>query len=482
MQRDPSPAQAIPVGGPAGGSVPLSPAGKAGYGIGVYGIFLAWMTTAIALMNFYTEVMGLSAQDAGTIFLLASIWDAVTDPAMGWINDRVKTRWGRYRPWLLFAAVPFAASFAALFYRPQLGAGADLFLWALVAHLIFRTFYTAVYMPYTAMIARLSTNAPERSAIAGVKNVFSAGAALTISFFLFDAIDWLGGGKRAAGGDEAHGFMLAALIIACVTVLALWLCFAFTREPPETEAEVRREERRRTGMGDLRALAGNRAFWLVFLGVIAFTGCYTIINKSVVYYSQWNLGDRTLAKYSLTAIGIAGMVSPLFWVPVSKAKGKSAVWIMGCIVASIALGIIYAIGDMPLWLRIGMFFAAGCGIHAVLMTFFAAVADAADFGEWKTGTRVEAPLFGFVSFANKVSLGLGTWALGVGLDSAGYMGGPGVTAQTPEVLEAIRLWMTIVPISGLLTSAVLIYFFPVTNALHARIERDLAGGNEAREV
>jgi GPH family glycoside/pentoside/hexuronide:cation symporter len=136
MQRDPSPAQAIPVGGPAGASVPLSPAGKAGYGIGVYGIFLAWMTTAIALMNFYTEVMGLSAQDAGTIFLLASIWDAVTDPAMGWINDRVKTRWGRYRPWLLFAAVPFAASFAALFYRPQLGPGADLFLWALVVHLI----------------------------------------------------------------------------------------------------------------------------------------------------------------------------------------------------------------------------------------------------------------------------------------------------------------------------------------------------------
>jgi GPH family glycoside/pentoside/hexuronide:cation symporter len=476
-------AEARLVIGAANPAAPLSPARKAGYGIGIYGIFLAWMTTAIALMNFYTEVLGLSAQDAGTIFLIAAIWDAITDPAMGWINDRLRTRWGRYRPWLLFAAVPFAGSFAALFYRPQLGAGADLFLWALVVHLIFRTFYTAVYMPYTAMIARLSTNGPERAAIAGVKNVFSAGAALTISFFLFDAVEWLGGGTPAEGGDEARGFMLVALIIASVTVLALWMCFAFTREPPETAAEIRRDQgSERTSRNDIGALLGNRAFWLVFLAVIAFTGCYTIINKAIVYYSQWNLGDRTLAKYSLTAIGVAGMVSPLFWVPISKARGKAAVWISGCILASIALASIYAIGDMPLWLRIAMFFAAGCGIHAVLMTFFAAVADAADYGEWKSGTRIEAPLFGLVSFANKVSLGIGAWALGLGLDKAGYKGGPDVATQSPEALEAIRFWMTIVPIGGLLASAALIFFFPVTNVLHARIERELAGAPEPQQA
>jgi GPH family glycoside/pentoside/hexuronide:cation symporter len=453
----------------------LSPARKVGYGVGIYGIFVAWMTVAIALMNFYTEVLGLSAQDAGMIFLIASVWDAITDPAMGWLNDRLRTRWGRYRPWLLFAAVPFAASFAAMFYKPQLGSSADLFLWALVAHLIFRTFYTAVYMPYTAMIARLSTNAPERAAIAGVKNIFSAGAALTISFVIFDAVEWLGGGPQNQGGDEARGFMLTALIVACVAVAALWLCFAFTREPPEPEAEpLDGPAPKRSSRDEFRAVLGNHAFWLLFLAVIAFTGCYTIINKSIVYYSQWNLGDRTLAKYSLTALGLAGMLSPMIWVPISKARGKSVVWISGCLLASVALAVIYAIGDMALWVRVAMFFAVGCGIHAVLMTFFAAVADSADFGEWKNGTRVEATLFGLVSLANKISLGLGTWALGLGLDSAGYQGGPGVAAQSPEALEAIRFWMTIVPISGLLLSSALIFFFPVTNALHARIERELS--------
>jgi Na+/melibiose symporter-like transporter len=144
--------------------------------------------------------------------------------------------------------------------------------------------------------------------------------------------------------------------------------------------------------------------------------------------------------------------------------------------ASVALAAIYAIGDMSLWLRVLMFFAAGCGFHAVLMTFFAAVADAADYGEWKSGTRVEAPLFALVAFANKVSLGLGAWALGAGLDSAGYQGGAAVTQQSEQALEAILFWMTIVPIAGIAASAALIFFFPVTNALHARIERDLSQG------
>lgn len=449
--------------------VPLSR--KAGYGIGVYGIFIIWMTTAVALMNFYTEVLGLSAQAAGAIFFIASIWDAVTDPAMGFINDRVRSRYGRYRPWILFGAVPFAVSFAAMFWKPAIGDAADLFLWALVLHLIFRTAYTAVYMPYTAMIARLSTNARERASIAGVKNLFTSGAALTVSLFVFDAIDWLGDDGR----DPAQGFWRVALAAGAIGVLALFLCFAWTREPPDDAADVAAaaEPIGRQLSLQLGAAFRNRAFWLVFAAVIAFTGCYTMINKAIVYYSQWNLGDRSLAGAALTAIGLAGMVSPLLWIPLSRRWGKKVVWIAGCVLATIALMAIYLAPALSAVPRTALFFMAGVGIHAVLMTFYAALADAADWGEWRSGVRVEAPLFGLVSFANKISLGLGAWVLGLGLDSAGYRGGPGVTAQTPETLEAIRFWMTVAPATGILLSAVIIAFFPVSNFLHARIEAAL---------
>jgi GPH family glycoside/pentoside/hexuronide:cation symporter len=388
----------------------------------------------------------------------------VTDPLMGWVNDRVRTRWGRYRPWLLFATPAFVMSFIAMFSKPELAEPATVYAVALLLHLVFRTFYTAVYMPYTSMIAALSTNAKERASLGGVKSVFTAFAGLSISFFALDAVEWIG------QGDDAWGFQMLAVILGIVATAAIWLCFASTREPPLVEHAGGSAPP--LGM-TIRALSSNRAFWLIFFGVIAFTGCYTMINKAIVYDSQWNLGDRTLAKYSLTAISLAGILSPLLWVPVSRATSKRVVWIAGCLLAAAALAAVYALPQLGLWARTAIFFLAGCGISAVLMTFFAALADAADYGEWRSGVRVEALLFGLVSFANKVSLGVGAWALGVGLDSAGYRSGKEVSAQTPEALSAITTWMTIVPAAGFLLSAVIIAFFPVSNKVHANIESDL---------
>ncbi len=457
--HEPGAATASPVASPA-----LGLAGQAGYGVGVWGIFLVWMMTAVTLMNFYTEVLGLSAADAGLIFFLAALWDALTDPLMGWLNERVRTRWGRYRPWLLFAAPPFALAFLAMFAQPRLASPGALFALALALHLLFRTAYTAVYMPYTAMIARLSRSAGGRAQLAGVKNVFTAGAALSISLFAFDAIAWAG------GGDDALGFRRVAFAIALLAVAALWACFALTREP-DLPGEAHGPA---PGLAaSWAALRSNRAFWLIFAGVIAFTGCYTMINKAVVYDAQWNLGDRTLARWPLTAIALAGIVSPLLWVPVSRRWGKRSVWIAGCLLAAAALLALNALPGLALWPRTALFALAGVGIHAVLMTFFAAVADAADWGEWRSGVRVEAPLFGCISFANKVSLGLGAWALGQGLEAAGYVSGA-AAAQPPSALAAIHHWMTLVPAAGFLVSAAIIAFFPVSNRVHAAAAAALA--------
>jgi GPH family glycoside/pentoside/hexuronide:cation symporter len=174
------------------------------------------------------------------------------------------------------------------------------------------------------------------------------------------------------------------------------------------------------------------------------------------------------------AIALAGIISPVLWVPVSKATSKRTVWMAGCVLASAALFAIWLQPALPLWPRTILFLLAGVGIHAVLMTFFAAVADAADYGEWKSGVRVEALLFGCVAFANKVSLGLGAWMLGLGLDASGYRSGGSVAAQPPAALEAITLWMTLVPTAGFMLSAAIVYFFPVSNAVHASVQADLA--------
>ena len=439
----------------------LSLKGRISYATGIYGIFLAWMMVSFYLLYFYTDVLGISPAKAGFIFFLASMWDGVTDPLMGWLIEKTRSRWGKYRPYLLFAAVPFAIAFTALFYTPDLS-GDGLMLWALIIHIVFRTFYTAVYIPYTGLIARLSTDADKRSSIAGVKSVFISLAALTISFFGLPALTYFG------GEDEARGFIRVALICAVIAVLALWTCFIFTREKiasgsvqqPPIKIAI-----------SCKAIFSNNAFLLIFIGVLLFTGCYTLLNKSIVYFFKYDLGNRDAARWALSAIAIAGILSPAIWVPVTRWTSKKTVWISGSVMASAGLATIYILDTHNLGVLVVLFFLTGCGIHAFLMTFFAMVADAIDYGEWKNGLRVEATLFGLVSLANKTSLAIGTWLLAWLLERIGFTAN---VEQSQETLTGMKQILALVPMCGFLASAMVIAFFPFNTAQHREMVAELS--------
>lgn len=453
--------------------------GRVSYAVGIYGIFLAWMTVAIFLLYFYTDVLGLSPAQAGLIFFVASMWDAVSDPVMGWIVERTKSRWGRYRPYLFLGAVPFAAIFAALFFSPDLS-GTGLFIWALVLHVVFRTCYTVVYLPYTALIARLSTDADERASIAGVKSIFVSLASLTISFLALPAVTYLG------GADEAAGFLRFALIAACVAVASLWFCFFFTKEsriePTENTGRpaIASATILEIGVPDMvRAVTRNRAFLLVFLGVIVFTGCYTILNKTIIYVFKYELDDRDAARWVLSAIALAGVLSPLVWVKVTHWTSKRTVWISGCLLAASAMIIMYLSAPRSMMPLITLFFVAGFGINGFLMTFFAMVADTADYGEWLTGDRVEAPLFGLVSLANKTSLAIGTFALGMMLEGIGFQAN---VEQSADTLQGLRRILTLVPAAGFLASAAVIAFFPFDTAQHRSMIKELVARRKHRPL
>jgi GPH family glycoside/pentoside/hexuronide:cation symporter len=416
---------------------------------------------ALYLMYFYTDVLGLSPADAGLLFLIASTWDAISDPIMGWLTDKTRTRYGRFRPYLLFATPPFAASFVALFYAPGFE-GQGLFFWALAAHIVFRTCYTAVYIPYTALIARLSSDADERASIAGVKSAAISLGSLTVSFFALPAITALG------GADEAKGFLQFALLCACGAITALWLCFAFTRERVDAEASASKT----FPLRDIpRALIHNVPFLLIFLGVITFTGCYTILNKSVVYIFKYDIGNRDAARWAISAIAVAGILSPLAWVRITHTTSKRTTWILGCVIACVGLLIIYFSGTNDIATLTFFFFVTGCGIHGVLMTFFAMAADTVDYGEWRDDRRLEASLFGLISFANKVSLDVGTWLLGVLLTAVGFEAN---VDQSQQTLTGLRQIMALAPIVGFAASAAIIWFFPFNTQQHRDMVAELA--------
>src|SRR5690606_29207771 len=135
------------------------------FAIGELGIHVPFMSTVLFLMYFYTDAAGLSVSTAGLIFLMASVWDAVTDPPMGWITERTRSRWGRCRPYFLFGALPLSMSVVLVYYVPPLS-GAALVAFLLVAHIVFRTCFTLVGIPYAAYSARITRNSDSRTLIA----------------------------------------------------------------------------------------------------------------------------------------------------------------------------------------------------------------------------------------------------------------------------------------------------------------------------
>ncbi|MEM9013504.1 MAG: glycoside-pentoside-hexuronide (GPH):cation symporter [Pseudomonadota bacterium] len=439
---------------------------KAGYGVGMSGLWLTHMTVAVYLFYYYTDVFGISPAQAGTIFFAATMWDAVTDPLMGWMASRTRAKLGRYRPYILFGGAPLAVCFLLMFIRPDL-AGVGLFAYALGAHLLFKTAFTVVYIPYTAMIAQLSFDADERASIAGVKTVFIALGSLVVAFFGLPLIDAFG------GGDDRKGFFLVAALFAVGAASALTLCGAITREraADASSASESRDTETSSPFEALSLLVRNGAFVKVFLGVIVFTGCYTILNKLTVYHFQYNLNARADARWALSAISLAGVIAPMIWAAITARTGKRFVWIAGAMIAAASLVSFYILNPKSVAVISGFYFVAGIGIMGVLMTFYAMAADTIDYGEWKDGRRAEAIGFGVLSFANKTSLAIGGGLLGVLLSAIGYVSGE---TQTEETLEGIRLSLAVLPAVGFLLSAIVISFFKLSAARHRKIIADIS--------
>lgn len=445
--------------------VPLT--GKIGYGVGISGLWLVFMTTAIYHLYYYTNVFGLSPRQAGLVLFVALLWDAVTDPIMGWLTSRTRTRLGRYRPYILFGGLPLACAFVLSFMKPD-WIGTNLFVYAVFTQLLFRLTFTAVYIPYTAMIARLSSDANERASIASVKTIFVAIGSLAVSFYGLPAVDYFG------GGNDQRGFLITAMVFGAVAVVALTICGGVTREREVGDSDGPGNVAQTNEVGSpleaIKLLFNNSPFMRVFFGVILFTGCYTVLNKLTVYYFAENLDARAEARWALSAVSLAGILSPVLWAYITTRTSKRFVWVSGALLASAALISFYVLHPTDVMVIAAYYFVTGCGIQAILMTFYAMAADTIDYGEWRQGRRTEGIGFGLLSFANKSSLAVGGGLLGVLLAEIGYEAG---ASQSQETLAGIRLSLSLIPTVGFLASAVVIAFFSLNAKRHGEIIQEL---------
>ncbi len=438
---------------------PLGLSQKIGYGLGDLGFGFFWTATNLYLLFYYTDVLGLPNKVAGTIFMVAMIWDGISDPLVGLLTNKTRTRWGRYRPYLVLGAIPLACSFAFMFYRPDLEVG-GLIIYAAVTHVIFRTCYTIVAVPYGAMMAQITRNSNERSSLVVSRMLFASAAGIIVALLMLKLAESLG------NGDLNDGFFRVSAIFAALSVPVFFLTFLMTREKAETYATPQQSQL--SVQDTVAMLKANSPFWLVFLAVIVSMSCVALADKVLIYYLIYALNGKSAIGSTLAALGIVTAISFPIWSLLAKWSSKRFVWQTGLCIIIVNSICLYFFSVDHINAILPFLLVSALAKGALYFSFWATLPDTVEFGEWKTGIRAPAFLLGLITFAQKVSLGIAMGLLGIFLDTIGYVAN---SEQSLSTLAQMKALMTLLPAAGLFAVFMIIRRYPLDQRLHSKLVR-----------
>lgn len=430
------------------------------FAFGDFAFNLYWQSIMLFLLFYYTDALDLPVATAAAIYTVASIWDGIANFAAGAITDR-KVPGRGYGRVLVLGSVPLALA-CILTYVPPLVSGVWGILIVAVGHLLFRTAYAAVNVPYLAMTARISTDSNDRAFVAGMRMLFGTMAWVLVARGTVPIGAWLSGSAVAA-----HAYLGAAVFFAIVATAILVLVGVTYREDavPETGE-------RPSVLAGISSLMANRAFVTLNLAMMAMIVAVTVLNKSVLYYFKYFLGDDVAGQAALGWMGLVSAAAVPAWMLLQRGLGTRSLWFLASGLGMAGLIVFAAVSidraDAMQVFLIGMQ-AAIVGLH---FSFWAMLPNTIEFGEQTTGLRVEGAVFGLASLLQRVAIGVATAILGLGFEKAGYVAN---VHQSEGTLAVMRWTITLVPLAFLTLSALLMLLNPLGKGEHARIVRDLKG-------
>ena len=433
---------------------------KSSLGSGDLAFNLYWQGSSLFLLYFYTDVLGIPATIAGTIYMVALVWDAAIDPVVGWAADRTRTRLGRYRPYLIFGAPVLAIANAAMFLSPAMPDPNSIWIVA-VTHLAFRTIYAVVNIPYASLSARVTRDSAQRADLAGARILFAMIAGMLVSSTTLPFAGWLG------GNDSRLGWQILAVVHGALVVLILWNVARVTRglDAPQSVSHTP------TPLGMVwSSVAANRPLHLV-LGVIVISSISsTFFSKNIIYYFKYIYGDTDAATLALTLGAAVTALAVPFWIWIVRVKGKRFAWAAGTtlvLAGTVLWWLANGHGLVPLLLAMAVISVGQC---AGYICFWAALPDTVEYGEWRTGTRTESLVFGLVVLGQKAALGIAAGGLGVALSLIGYVPNEGMV---PATSDGLRMMMLVIPVVGAVLSLLLILNYRLSYEQHRQIVRDI---------
>ena len=437
---------------------------KIGYALGDTAANLIFQTMVMFQLVFYTDTFGISALSAGTILIVVRVFDAIFDPIMGIIADRTKTRWGKFRPWIIWTAVPFGVMGFLTFVTPDLSMSGKI-TYAYTTYILLMMIYSMNNLPYSALSGVMTGDLGERTSLSSYRFVFAMIAQLVIQGLALPMVNYFG------KGDSALGYQWTMGIFSAIAIVLFFITFSTTKEriqpEPNQKASVKEH---------YRDLSKNGPWLAMFILTVVLFITLSMRGSVVLYYFKYYVGDESFFSMFNVLGTVATIIGIFFSKDLSMRFGKRNVFIGGLIGTTFFTAFFVFLPSSAITLMFITEILRQFAYGFTIPLLWAMMADVADFSEWKNRRRATGIVFSAIVFGLKAGLGFGGAITGYILANFGYI--PNV-AQNTEALTGIRLTMSVFPAITFSICIICLFFYKITKQVEIQITDELAERRKA---
>jgi glycoside/pentoside/hexuronide:cation symporter, GPH family len=445
---------------------------KIGYSVGDTASNIFFQTIMLFMTYFYTDVFGLPAVMVAPLFLITRLWDAVNDPIMGTIADHTTTRWGKFRPYILFVALPFCLMGVLAFTTPNFEITGKL-IYAYITYNLMMMTYTAVNVPYSALMGVITPNSLERTELSTYRFVAAFFGGLIVQGSMMYLVQYFG------KGNEATGWQWAMACLSSLAFVLFMVTFATTKErvyPPKGQKNVLKV--------DLKDLFTSKP-WLLIAGATIFQLIFIVIRSSMImYYFKYFVGDQSLTLFGKTMnltfsefassfmiIGsVVTILGSIFTKWLAKKFDKKNTYTGALFISAVCCGLYYFLQPQDVLLIYGLNIIISFAFGPVSVLQWAMYTDTADYSEWKNKRRATGLIMAASLFALKMGLTLGGAIVAWMLNYYGFIPNQ---IQSAVTTKGIVLLMSVFPATLGIVGSIIMFFYPLTNTMMVKIEEDL---------
>jgi len=432
---------------------------KLGYSLGDMAANFVFQAMLALQLDFYTHTFGLTAAQAGTLFLVVGLGVACFNPVMGMIADRTTSRWGKFRPWLLWTSVPFGIISVLTFTTPNLSPAAKI-IYAWTTYILLRLIYTVNNVPYASLTAVMTQDPDERTSISSYRQIAANSAGFIVASLAIPMVKFFG------HGDDARGYQVTMGLLSVLSVIFFIIAFFTTKE------RIQPDPQQKTSLGqDLSDLFSNRPWAILFLVTLFYFAAILVRGNVMLPYFRFVAGNVNLFAW-FNGFGLAALlVGVAFSTAVSVRVGKRSLFIGSMILTGVFSAALYLIPPQATYLIIGteVLRQFSYGLSGPIL--WAMMGDVADYGEWKTGRRATGTVTAGVVFALWAGLALGGAIAGWLLSAYGLVSGD--ATQTAHTQTGILLTASVYAGLFFFAAAACLFFYPLTSEKNQSIANEL---------